>query len=226
MVFNDDLIFIHIGKTGGITYSQYLLKNLKTTVYNCHENAIATTASLGRVGVLPREDTFRHWDLEQSLAYIQAFNGKRLEDFKKVIVIIRHPFTLECSFYQHMKKDKVQKQRGPASAPIFQYANEGFQRFFEHAGYHSPGMRQDDFIRVNGEIPDKVELIKFEQLADTLPAAVKPFCRADAESTIGHNNRTQYTGSLSEELTDEIKQLIYKKHQFMFDSGLYSLDGE
>lgn len=224
MVFNDDLIFIHIGKTGGISCSQYLLKNLKTTIYNCHENAVAATAALGRVGVLPREDTFRHWDLEQSLAYIQAFNGKRLEDFKKVIAIIRHPFSLEYSFYQHMKKDKVREHRGQASAQIFEYANEGFRSFVEHAGYHSPGMRQDDFVRLNGEIPNKVQLIKFEQLAEMLPVVVKPYCKTDADTTLGHNNRTHYDGSMQEELTAEIKQLIYKKHQYMFDSGLYSLE--
>lgn len=224
MVFNDDLIFIHIGKTGGISCSQYLLKNLRTTVYNCHENAIAATASLDRVGVLPRQDTFRHWSLEQSLAYIEQFNGKRLQDFKKVIAIIRHPFTLEFSFYQHMKKDKVREHRGQASAQIFEYANQGLKTFVEHAGYHSPGMCQDDFVRLNGEIPSKVELIKFEQMSELLPAAVRPYCKPDADSTLGHNNRTHYDGSMHDELTDEIKQLIYAKHQYMFDSGLYSVN--
>ena len=77
-----------------------------------------------------------------------------------MIAIIRHPFTLEYSFYQHMKKEKVRQLRGEASAPIFEYANQGFKSFVLHAGYHSPGMRQDDFVRIEGKIPEQVELIK------------------------------------------------------------------
>ncbi|MBX2880558.1 MAG: sulfotransferase family 2 domain-containing protein [Granulosicoccus sp.] len=223
MVFNDDLIFIHIGKTGGISCSQYLLKNLRTTVYNCHENAVEATRLLNRPGVVARQDTSRHWNLAQSLDYIQKFNGKSLDDFSRVIAIIRHPVTLEYSFYQHMKKTEVQKKRGAASAQIFRYANEGFLNFVRHAGYHTPGMRQDDFVRIDGEIPPQVELIKFENLNTTLPELVAPYCRTDADRVVGHNNRTSYQASVEEELDDEILELIYHKHQYMFDSGLYSM---
>jgi len=223
MVFNNDLIFIHIGKTGGISCSQYLLKNLHPTVYNCHENAIEATRLLNREGVVALQDTSRHWSLKQSLDYIQSFNGRQLSDFTRVIAIIRHPVTLEYSFYQHMKKDQVQKKRGAASAEIFRYANEGFRSFVRNAGYHTPGMRQDDFVRLDGEIPSQVQLLKFEELSVTLPDVVAPFCQQQACVEVGHNNRTRYDANVEDELDDETLELIYHKHQFMFDSGLYSM---
>ena len=223
MLFNEEVIFIHIGKTGGISCSQYLLKNLKPTVYNCHENAVESTRRLGIEGIVAMENTRRHWTLEQTVDFIQAFNGRRITDFKKVFAVVRHPFTLEYSFYGHMLKTEVQQRRGEASARIFEYAREGFLSFVKNAGYHAPGKQQDDFIRLNGDIPDNVQLIKFERIADDLPVAARPYFRSGAEKPLEHVNRTSYSNSLTEELTDEIRELIYQKHRYMFDSGLYSM---
>jgi hypothetical protein len=36
MIFNTDILFIHIGKTGGMSCVEYLLNNLRPTIYNCH----------------------------------------------------------------------------------------------------------------------------------------------------------------------------------------------
>jgi len=224
MIFNDDLIFIHIGKTGGMSCANYLLKNLKRPVYSCHEFADKEITKLAIDGVTPRTDTKRHWTLEQSLQYIKEFNGKELSDFTKVMAVVRHPYSLEYSFCNHMKKPHIQKQRGDVSQSLFDLANTSFKDFVKYAGYHAPGLTQDAFIRVNGKIPESVELIKFEALDPAFADAVEPFIGAGDGERIASVNKTQYSKDLSDVLTGEVKDLIYLKHRYMFDSGLYSED--
>jgi len=90
------------------------------------------------------------------------------------------------------------------------------------AEYHRKDTTQDDFIRLDKEIPSCVELVRFEELAVSFPKSVSHFIRKGATSPFCHANRTEYKTNIREVLTDEAKELLYQKHKFMFDSGLYS----
>jgi len=219
MIFNNDLIFIHIGKTGGLSCSEYLLHNLQPPVYNCHREAL--NEMIKTDGIVPRTDVGRHCTLAEALDYIGQLNGKQLKDFAKVVAVIRHPYTLEYSFYKHLQKPSVRERR--KSPPhLLELAKGDFKTFVERAGYHRPDHTQDDFVRLGNEIPICVEFIKFEQLTVAFPQAVSRFFRKGAHASLPHHNRTEYQSNIGKELTDDVKELIYQKHKFMFDSGLYS----
>lgn len=221
MIFNNDLIFIHIGKTGGTSCARYLLHNLKTPVYNCHHGAFAQIKALKIDGIVPKEDINRHCTLTETLDYIRQFNGKQLKDFAKVVAVIRHPYTLEYSYYKHLQKPHVKKRRKD-DIRLLELAGGNFKTFVGKADYHRRNHTQDDFVRVGNEIPDCVELIRFEQLAVAFPEAVSRFCRKEGKYPFPHANHTEYQSNINNELTDDVKELIYQKHKFMFDSGLYS----
>ncbi len=225
MVFNDELIFIHIGKTGGMSCSRFLLENLKPTVYNCHPGADNEIGRWPKMhGALPLCDTHRHWTLAQSLDYLNLFNGKGLDDFKKVVAVVRDPLSLEYSFFTHLQKPHVREQRGLNAKPLFDLADGDFLEFVKRAGYHAPGLSQDDFVRLDGEIPDCVELVKFESLDPDFENAVKPFLREDADEGLRQSNRSAYKSPVEDLVTNELIDSVYKKHQYMYDSGMYSLD--
>ena len=102
MIFNEDLIFIHIGKTGGLSCARYLLFNLQRPVYNCHFHARVETLRLGLLGVESLQSVNRHCSLEEALELVASVDGRQLHDFQKVVAVIRHPYTLEMSFYRHL----------------------------------------------------------------------------------------------------------------------------
>jgi len=221
MVFNNDLIFIHIGKTGGLSCSAYLINNLQPPVFNCHKEVFVAMKMLKVDSIIPRADIDRHCTLAEALEYIQKLNGKQLKDFKKVVAVIRHPYTLEYSFYKHLQKTAVRMRRKQNSRAI-ELANGDFKTFLAKAGYHRNNLTQDDYVRVDNQIPSCVELVRFEQLSAAFPKAVSPFIRKGAMYPFPHFNCTKYQAKIRKELTDEVKELIYQKHKFMFDSGLYS----
>jgi hypothetical protein len=225
MIFNEGLIFVHIGKTGGMSCSEYLLRNLRTPVFNCHEDAREDLERIGRKGVIPRADILRHSTLAESLEYISRFNGKSLADFAKIVVVIRHPYTLEYSLYKHLQKPAVIKRRkADRTDRDLALANGDFRIFVEKADYHRCGHSQDAFFRIQGDVPDSVELVRFEDLSTAFPRAVSRYLEHEATRSFPHHNRTEYECDVSCELTEEVKELIYEKHRYMFDSGLYSTD--
>jgi len=201
--------------------SNYLLHNLKPPVYNCHAEAEREKAVQKIEGILPRIDIDRHSSLSEALEYINQVTGKSLDDFQKVIAVIRHPYTLEYSYYMHLKKPQERERR--KDKRLLALADGDFKDFVKHAGYHRKNMTQEKFLQVNDEIPACVKLIRFETLGEDFPAAVSSFLMKDADFPFPHDNSTTYQASFNELLTPEVKQLIYLKHQYMFDSGLYSL---
>ena len=221
MIFNNDLIFIHIGKTGGMSCSDYLLHNLLPPVYNCHHEAFIQMKQLKIDGIIPKPEINRHCTLMEALDYIQQFNGKELRDFAKVVAVIRHPYTLEYSFYKHLQKQRVRERR-KNSTRLLELADGTFKAFVEKAQHHRKDHTQDDFVRLGNEIPSCVELVKFEQLNVAFPEAVSRFFRKEVVYPFPHLNHTEYQTNICKELTDDVKELIYQKHKFMFDSGLYS----
>jgi len=221
MIFTKDLIFIHVGKTGGMSCSVYFLENLQPPVYNCHQEVFDQINSLEADGIIPISDINRHCNLAEALEYIKKFDGRQLEDFKKVVAVIRHPYMLEFSHYTHLRKPKVRNRRGKYD-PSTKLADGDFKTFVEKAGYHRKNHTQDDFVRINDEIPSCVELVKFEQLSDAFPKAVSNFIKKGATFTFPRRNKTEYQTNIRDELTDDVKELIYRKHKFIFDSGLYS----
>lgn len=228
MIFNNDLIYIHIGKTGGISCSRYLLENLQRPVFNCHRTADSEANGLDKTeGVVPLTNTHRHWSLEQSLKYIKNFNGKDLQDFSTVVAVVRNPVTLEFSFYNHMQKSHVRQQRGEAAQILFDLSDGPFSEFVRHSGYHTPGLSQDDYLRVDGNIPNNVHLVKFEKIEPEFVDAVTPYLRPGASKKFYRINTTDYGKTrmkFSDCFDDNAREAIYEKHQYMFDSGLYSIN--
>lgn len=222
MIFNEDLVFIHIGKTGGLSCARYLLRNLDRPVFSCHQHARLEMFRLGLRGVTPITSVNRHCSLTEALALIERTNGRGLADFQKVIAVIRHPYTLELSFYRHLQKARVRRRR--RGQKILELADGDFPTFVREAGYHRPGFTQEKFVEVDGQIPDSVELVRFEALEETFPAAVAPFAAKSGSrngARFPHRNASTSGRSPSALLTAEVRELIYHKHRFMFDSGLY-----
>ena len=223
MIFNKDLIFIHIGKTGGMSCSEYLLQNLKAPLFNCNRNSLNDSLRIKRVGIIPCQYIHRHCTLSEALTEIEKITDRRLTNFKKVVAVIRHPYFLEYSFYCHLKKPHVKKLRS-RQAELLKLAQGTFKNFIIHGDYHRPNLKQEDYFMLEGTIPSCVELVKFEELNVAFPRAIQPFLQPNKSLSFPSLNQTKYQNYSHDIFTEEIKELIYNKHKWMFDSGLYSRD--
>ena len=107
MVFNEDLLFIHNGKTGGSSCAAYLLENLDGRIYNCD----AEQGSVHADNIVAVSSINRHCTLRSARNHLLREFDKDIFSFKKILVCIRHPYTLEVSFYQHLQKPEIRERR-------------------------------------------------------------------------------------------------------------------
>lgn len=220
MIFNDQLMFIHIGKTGGSSCSDFLIHNLRGPAWNCHADADLELAPLGIADVSPRTDIKRHCTLEEAAAYVHAFDGRRLEDFERIVAVIRDPYTLEYSHYHYMKLPAV-REREKGNPALLERTSGDLLDFVQRAGYHRKNTPQEGYFLVDGQLLPNVTLVRYERLAEDFPSIVAPFLKPDASFPFPHSNRTGYDSHVEQEMTAEIEALVYAKHRYMFDSGLY-----
>lgn len=221
MLFNRDIVFIHIGKTGGMSCAHYLLSTLRGPVYNCHVDAELDLARVDRDDLVAVLDVNRHCTLEAAAGHIMRLTGESLADKEKILAVIRHPYTLEHSLYKHLRKPRISEQRKITHPQMVELAQGDFRTFVRHAGYHRDGLRQQDYFLINGVMPDNVELIKYECLAADLPRAVSNYVCSDHTADLPHFNRSETVGELEGLLDEETRALIYEKHRYMFDHGFY-----
>jgi hypothetical protein len=224
MIFNRDVLFIHQGKTGGMSCAAYLLNNLPGPVYNCHRRAEHDDIKTPGQHIIPCSDIQRHCLLRAAEKHTWRLAEMTLSDFKVILVVIRHPYTIEYSLFQHLQKPLV-RQRWLRNNRNPDVAAHGFAHFVRHGGYHIDGITQTDYFTVKGEVPGNVQLVRFEQLSSAFPDAVRPYLDAAERFTFPHMNQSPAGHSKQlRELTDEVKKEIYAKHRHIFDSGYYELD--
>jgi hypothetical protein len=226
MIFSEDIIFIHIGKTGGISCSLYLLNHLRGPIHFCHRKA---DLELDRLH-LPRDDIQPHTDcpggrhssLAEALNFIQRLDGRTLDDFERVIAVIRDPVALEYSWYKHLQKPDVQQSRMPRARRL---ATLSFEEFLGQAPHHRPGYSQEAFFLLDGAMPANLHLVRFERLAEEFPYCVAGYLDCSSPPPLPHANRTVYDSTLTDDLTPLALARIKRRHRWLLEQGFYRLDG-
>ncbi len=222
MIITEDIVFIHIAKTGGMSCADFLLRNLSPPIYNCYVPLVKKPKQSMLPGVTMVTDVGRHIPLRKARPHIQRLTGKSIEEMGKILAIIRHPFTLEYSFFRHLQKPLIIKRRMKGSPELVKLAQGDFKTFVVKSGYLRPGAPQEDYFLIDGEAPSNLELIRFEELSIAFPKAVREYAAADGEAEFPKLNSSGGSTELQALLDEETRELIYKKHRYMFDAGHYN----
>jgi hypothetical protein len=238
MLFNDKLLFLHVPKAAGTSVTSFLIGNLPGRVMLTEptdrlevSDRVPRTARLKlglrrlrrQLGLLKRPslkviEGTRHETLREASETLRRL-GRRLEDFEAILAVIRNPYDLEVSRFHFFRHGHL----GVAGL-AHEYAEElalagDFATFAHRAAYHGrlPG-RIEDWFEIDGQVPDNMRILRFENLAEGLGAALAAL--SPIASPLPKLNASRHP-SYTTYLTPEIEEAIYQKYRWPFDRGFY-----
>ena len=103
MVFNRDVLFLHVPKTGGVSVTNYLLQVLPAPVYYVTKGPIGLADAREGVSFIPGE-------AHQTLATARKFlpgHGFELEQFPRILATLRNPYDLTVSYYTYKRNPQI-----------------------------------------------------------------------------------------------------------------------
>jgi hypothetical protein len=102
MVFSEDVLFLHVPKTGGVSVAHYLLRSLRPPIHYVIPGHLRLADRPGYVHI---PDT-PHRNLQRARAFLRE-RGIELADFKAIIAVIRNPYDLAVSNYAYQRQERL-----------------------------------------------------------------------------------------------------------------------
>ena len=217
MVFNKEVLFIHIGKTGGTSAAKYLCSTLNGPVFN--------VVPQGAQGIKYGHETNlvgqRHAILEEALEFTKKHSNLGLNDFKKIVAVIRNPYNLEISLFNYYKRLLSNNPNVLDGAPKRKaiVLQDDFEAFVKGRFYHRNSIHIRKYISIDGKIPKNVEVIKFETMSDRFIEIGKDF--GNGNINFPHLNKTKPV-IVTDFVTKNLEAVIYRKYKWVFKVGNYS----
>ncbi len=212
MIFNQDILFIHVPKTGGMAITTKLLEVLPRPIYYAvpqgHEGKIEDPNIIISVGN-------RHGNLQEAKEWVASL-GRSLDSFKKILVAIRNPYDMEVSRYFYLRLghpwDKGQAQK---------IALEGdFEKFAIESLYFGRRLSKiEDYFILDEKMPSNLTVLRFENLESDLQTALSEVGIEFGSHlpVVNQTKRSHYR----EYLTPKAEKAIYQRYQWVFDHGYY-----
>lgn len=208
MVFNDDLLFLHVPKTAGMAISGALMASLKPPVIHAVQSGHAGDAGPGVTVMSGR----RHQNLATADAWFEeAGLPHRVASFRHVLVMVRNPYAMELSRFHYLRKGHAW-DRGPAQALALagDYAAfvAGSRWWFDFRDYYT----------LDGAVPDNLRIVRQEAYAGTLALTCgDSLARPLKVPELNRSHDLDYR----EVMDAWLEQAIYRKYQWIFDKGFY-----
>ena len=211
MVFNDELLFLHVPKTAGMAVSEALTRCLRAPVCYAvqagHEGDLAA-----RKGVRVMTGR-RHQNLATADAWFEAKElPQRVATFRRVLVMVRNPYAMEVSRYHYLRKghpwDHGRAQDLAVAGDFAAFVAES-RWWFDFRDYYS----------VDGYVPDNLLIVRQEALGTGIVLGCED-CFAEPFHAEAVNNSREH--DYRDYLTPALEPLVYRKYQWVFDKGFYA----
>src|SRR5689334_16152891 len=174
MLFNEEVLFIHVPKMAGMSITTYLINDLPGVITIAlpemafdHARRSARFADVRDRLWLIRGS--RHEDLARAERVLSR-HGRRLEDFRLILASMRNPYDLEVSYYCHLRKESVRKRRKRAVSELALARAGDFEAFARTAPYfgHLPsGIER--YYTLRGKTPDNLQILRLEEIGRDIP---------------------------------------------------------
>lgn len=214
MVFNNEVLFIHLGKTGGMSVTNYLCNVLKPPVN--HVVKKGESESLKQSGHVVFHPWKRHANLVEAASYLKGF-GIKLSDFKLIFCVVRNPLDMDYSYYKHLRTERYSKDlfANQRNRRLLVAASGDYETFASQYFTHYHGNLKD-FFEINGTVPDNMKFVKFEELAKTVPELIKPF--AIKQIPFPCYNKSDIVKTEKTELSVAAINSVFEKYEYIFNN--------
>src|SRR5215211_2395751 len=109
MVFNSDVLFLHVPKTGGVSVTQYLLETLSPPIYYVRPQPMRRYERNGFVHIAGPS----HYSIEAADGIVRE-HGFRVEAFPLILAVLRNPYDWAVSHYAYFRQLALAERRvGP-----------------------------------------------------------------------------------------------------------------
>lgn len=208
MIWNEEILFIHTPKTGGMSITDLFLNHLKGNVhitgpYESHK-ADNVTYHTGK----------RHETLVDAESFFM-YRNKSIFDFKNIFLFIRNPYDLELSRYTYLRKN-FKQDNGPAQKIALESSYKEYLRKAPFFGMNPPRLEQ--YFLFNNLIPKSLIILRYEYFEDEIRQKLSPYL--DTSFEVPHINTSKKTG-YAQLYDKETEKLCYQRNRFFFDKGFY-----
>lgn len=201
--WNEDVLFVHIPKTAGISVRQYMRDNSPPG------EAYQLSSEDGYVDHAPLRD-------------VEQWAGRALDSWKLIVAVIRSPYEQVLSQWWHWRDSyarggRTEVECNAALCPDLQtwlltpYGDyptwyesvllpkhrDGTPPPTDAGAIHkaSAEVRQlgyyEWWLKVDGELPQNLLTVPFTDVSTRLPQALAPYMKDDAAGELPHNNRSR-----------------------------------
>jgi len=173
VVYNQDVLFIHLGKTGGMSVTHYLCRALKPPVF-CVINSdeIREDVQPKNIKIVPWK---RHGNLLEARDFLLK-SGIKLSDFKLILCVVRNPFQMDFSYYKHLRTGRYYNplSHNPGNKSLLNSAKGDYESFAKQHFTHFKG-NLNDYFEIDGIIPSNMKIVKFENFSVEIPELIRPY---------------------------------------------------
>jgi hypothetical protein len=213
MLFNQDLLFLHVPKTGGMAVTNKLLEILPKPIYYALPEGFNNKAH--QPPEIMAVAGKRHGNLQDAKKWVAEY-GKTLASFKKIIATIRNPYAMEVSRYFYLRVDRAWDQGNAQTIAL----NNDFETFTLESLYFGRKSSQiEKYFVLDNITPDNLTVIRQEQLHADL-AKVLAELNITLDTPIAKINITKHQ-DYHQYLTPKAEAVIYQRYQWLFDVGFY-----
>jgi len=212
MLWCEDYCFVHIPKTAGKTLTRFFVQ--------AWPHPVSGFISRGQVDELADCELEKtniqvgrgHENLAES-ARIIAETGGDILAMKGIFCAIRNPYDLMVSNY-HFMRERFETKANRERPNFIVAAENDFTDFCEKVSVSSPR----NWMTLDGEQPENLQIIRFERLNDDLMAYAEKF--GYAKPTLDHLNASS-RAHYSEYLCARSEEAIAKKFDYFFEQRYY-----
>jgi hypothetical protein len=221
MLWNRRFLFLHYPKTAGVSLTEAFAAAWERPVFGIVAPGQLQTMRQRNDELVFLTTGSGHESLARA-HHILSTACVDMAAFEAIFVVVRNPYDLMVSNYFFMRRTHASRSRqtrgaGPEHVKFRFAAEADFASFCERI----PMSDISGWMTLDGRVPDNLEIIRFEALAENFARIGRKYGMKDV--ALPRRNVSRHD-AYQAYMTPDIEEAIHRKLPYLFDQGFYSRD--